>query len=85
MGLQLHQENRRARQPSAGSTVRYLRSAGAIYRIRSLGHCCYSYVPAKRVPAAVRKELQSATGRTEVEFNTRTREARVLAFWEQVT
>ncbi len=65
--------------------IRYTSFAGTIARIEPLGYGGYAIVTATRVPAPVRATLKRAHfgGITEVDWDPKTREAKIAPYWER--
>jgi hypothetical protein len=65
-------------------TVRYTASSGTISTIKPIGYGAHVVSIAKRVPKAVREAFEGPTfGRTEVEYDPKTRTARRVEFWDR--
>lgn len=63
-------------------STRYTLIAGKIQRQTYRGYGSRSFQDAKRVPKPVREALRGRTGPTEVEYNAKTRVAKVVPPWE---
>lgn len=68
----------------SGEPIRYIGTEREIDRIESRGWGSHSIWTPKRIPTAVRQAFQGLRyGRHEVEFDPKTRTARVLPYWDQ--
>lgn len=67
----------------SGAPIRYIGTERSIDRIESQGWGSHSIWTPKRVPCAVRQAFAGLRhGRHEVEFDPKTRVAKVLPYWE---
>jgi len=64
--------------------TRYTSFGGAIGRIEKRGlDWAYVVTVPKRVPAPVRKLLTDACGTVEIDWDTKTRTATIVPYWER--
>lgn len=90
MRLSLEQANlawgvRQLRQPRrrSGEPLRYIGTERDIDRIESQGWGSHSIWTPKRIPRAVRQAFQGLRhGRHEVEYDPKTRVAKVIPLWD---
>lgn len=85
--LSLEQANLAARlqrpQRRSGEPIRYIGTERHIDRIESHGYGGHSMWTPKRIPAAVREAFAGLRhGRHEVEYDPKTRRAKVLPYWD---